>query len=282
MASVEMMNVPEQSWLKRQIDRGRKEIFTVQVDLTPALAGELLAINDANRPLNKGRIEAYRHDMLNGKWVLNGETIIVSSDGTMNDGQHRCHAVIPGGVTVPVILIFGLSRESRLTTNQGKAKGAGDYAGMLGISNAKAVAAIARMVLTWKTLGKLSGSRDVSHSDVLEFIEQNDAALQHAHHVSKTMYNNSRLLGASSITGFCFYICNEIAGPAAEAFFHALGTGENLSGDDPILTARNRLFSLSGEARYARVEIILRAWNAWREGRTLRMVPIMGNVPAPV
>lgn len=281
MATAATINSFAKSWLSQQIAKGKSKIFTETVELTPMLAEELLAINDDNRPISKSRVNAYMHDIIAGNWALNGETIIISRDGRMNDGQHRCRAVINANQSIPVVLIFGLDRESRLTTNQGKAKGAGDYAGMLGIDNARGVTAVARMVLTWKDARQVTGSRAVSHADTLAFLRENEARLQDAYRLSRRMYKTARPLGACAVLGSCFYLCAEIDEAAATAFFAALENGHNLNVNDPILTARNRLFAMHGDARTARFEIIIRAWNAWREGRALRMVPVTGTIPEP-
>jgi hypothetical protein len=59
-------------------------------------------------------------------------------------------------------------------------------------------------------------------------------------------------------------------------------TGANLKETDPRLVVRNRLINLRGAAMAVeKVTLLIRAWNAWVEGRTLlqvRMVKSKGAV----
>ena len=112
-----------QAWL----NRGRAEVFTVQTMLTPDLARLLLASNEENRHIrdnNRGtrNVTAYAEMMKRGEWLLNGSTIVVAANGQLNDGQHRCTACVEADVAVPVLITFGVDRESRSTLDQGIAR----------------------------------------------------------------------------------------------------------------------------------------------------------------
>ena len=85
------------------------------IDLTPKLAKELLLCNFDNRPISIKRVESFAADIRDGRWEFNGETIIVADTGEMNDGQHRCHAVIMADKSIPTLLVKGVSRASRFT-----------------------------------------------------------------------------------------------------------------------------------------------------------------------
>lgn len=73
------------------------EIMTV----TPAMARVLLAKNwSENRPLRKKKVEEYAKIMSNGGWMLSPQGLIMTSDGTLINGQHRLMAVIRADVPV--------------------------------------------------------------------------------------------------------------------------------------------------------------------------------------
>ena len=79
-------------------------IIRSQVEMiSPKLAQQMLAANTQNRPLRDAATDLMAKDMAEGRWHLNGESIIFSSDGVLTDGQHRLTAVVRSGVTVPKI-----------------------------------------------------------------------------------------------------------------------------------------------------------------------------------
>lgn len=57
--------------------------------LTPDAARKLLANNDHNRPLKNDRIHILSRAILEGRWRLNGASIVVDRKGRLLDGQHK-------------------------------------------------------------------------------------------------------------------------------------------------------------------------------------------------
>lgn len=271
----------EKTWLRSAIHRGNVGVHAAMTRLTPTLAAHLLERNPDNRSIQKRRVEVYASDIVNGRWAANGEPIIVSKDGLLNDGQHRCAAVIAADTPVDCLIVFGIERETRTTTNQGKAKGAGDYAAMNGIPNANNVAAMARLAACYYDNGTIETSK-ISHTRVLEYIESDTDALI----ASLRMVDNyrDRIVAMCSVSNmaFCHYICSRINADAANEYFHQLCSGEGLEAGDPALVVRNRLLVLGRNNRSAKVEVILRGWNAFRNGERRTAIKVSGTVPVLV
>ena len=61
--------------------------------VTPQMAEEILNKNTYNRPLRIGVVEKYTRDLIANEWMKNGSTIVIATDGTLLDGQHRLFAV---------------------------------------------------------------------------------------------------------------------------------------------------------------------------------------------
>lgn len=77
--------------------------------VTPDMAEKWLMRNTTNnRNLNKDRVAMYANDMKNGNWHVTGQGIQFDVNGTMIDGQHRLHAVIDSGMTIPMMVTKGL------------------------------------------------------------------------------------------------------------------------------------------------------------------------------
>lgn len=278
MATQATASMTESSWLADRIRRSQWAIISERVDLTPELAMMLMEINPDNRSINQRRVSIYASDMTAGRWAMNGEAVVVSRDGNLNDGQHRCAAVIASSVTVPTMITFGVNRETRLTTNQGVGKGAGDYLSMQGVRHANIHAAIARLLVAYEHSGGTTteGMR-ASNAAVLE--RGKDPEIASAADFAAEAYRKMSAFLSSGPIGFCFYIANKKNPELAAEYFGDLMNGANLTLGDPALSVRNRLMTLGKIGRGPKIEVVLRGWQAKIEGRQLMIPKIMGTLP---
>lgn len=83
-------------------------VRSLWMDVTPAKAAEWLKNNFRNRKLIKGAIDAYARDMLTGAWVATHQGVAFNDRDELIDGQHRLHAIVRSGVTVRMMVTFGL------------------------------------------------------------------------------------------------------------------------------------------------------------------------------
>ncbi|MDP2735115.1 MAG: hypothetical protein Q8P12_02825, partial [bacterium] len=84
------------------------------VFLTPELAEQLLQNMVPNRPVGKSRVEEMSRDIVAGRYLLNGDSLKVNSEGQLFDGQHRCHAVIKAQTGIWVWIFSDLEYTSAL------------------------------------------------------------------------------------------------------------------------------------------------------------------------
>ncbi|CAK2056517.1 hypothetical protein VCRA2110O318_40052 [Vibrio crassostreae] len=76
--------------------------------VTPELARKYLATaNVGNRPVCPKRVGKFIAIIKFGGWAHSAATIVISSQGNLIDGQHKLHAVVATGMTVPFIVISG-------------------------------------------------------------------------------------------------------------------------------------------------------------------------------
>lgn len=266
-------------WLNAQIVASQSRITMQTVDLTPALAQVLLDRNPDNRKVSSVVVENYARDMANGAWVFNGEPIIIAKNGEMNDGQHRCHAVIIAGVAIPVIMVFGTDRTSRLTIDQGKVRMAGDYLSMNGHTDGVALAAAAKYIWQHRNHGRLSNQTFFSptKSEILDLIDTTPTI---ADSLAAIQSKGSDAVGGRSILAFLHWTFTRMCGTRTDAdvFIGSLINGMNLTARSPILYARNRLMAERGRIKpNEKAELIIRAWNAHRRGDKVASLPIKGG-----
>lgn len=118
------------------------KIVTKVEFITPAIAADYLRHNAVNRPLNHKNVEFYARQMVEGKWMLNGESIVFDSDGNLMDGQTRLNAVIKADTGVEFVVVRGVTSKCFTSIDQGRNRLLSDVFSIAGINNASTVSAI--------------------------------------------------------------------------------------------------------------------------------------------
>lgn len=255
---------------------------TEWVELTPELADALLKINTTNRSIKRVKLAQYTADMAAGRWELNGEPIIISKCGQVNDGQHRCMAVIDSNTTIPVAMTFGIERETRLTVDQGAARSAGDFLAMEGVPNANVSAAIARMLIAYeKNDGKsLNGAGRITSGEIRERV-YSDGNLALSATFTSTNQTYAVKFCNGSIIGLCHYILSRKDRDDASAFLMRVCRGDGLKMRDPAHTVREKLISLGKDSRERKIKLILQGWNFHRRGMKVAPSSMSSELPFP-
>lgn len=270
------------AWLAAHLAEGQSGVVTVTGKLTPALARLFLARNPDNRRLSADAVEKYARDIVNGNWRFNGEPVVISKDGMLNDGQHRCEAVVLAGEAISAIFVFGVDRDSRFTLDQGRPRKASDYLGMHGHTDAVALSAAATMLWQYRNHGRLSSASlfRPTKGEVLAIVGSTPSL---AASLGVADRKGCNLVGGRAMLAFCHCVFAERAGAAAAAsFIDSMLTGAALSSRDPILYARNRLMDMRGRLHTnEKAELIFRAWNAHRRHEQPKTLAILdGALPA--
>ena len=84
------------------------------INVTPSLAEHFLSKNILNRNISHSLVTKYANDMENGNWRQTHQGIAFYEDDTVADGQHRLLAVIKSRSTIPMMITYGLKKESSL------------------------------------------------------------------------------------------------------------------------------------------------------------------------
>ena len=83
-------------------------VKTQWMDITPALAREWLKNNFGNRKISDDTVKAYARDMAAGVWTATHQGIAFNDRDELIDGQHRLRAIIRSGLTIRLMVTFGL------------------------------------------------------------------------------------------------------------------------------------------------------------------------------
>lgn len=277
-------------WLAEQVARGKKEPFAEAITLTPEIAEILLTVNDDNRPKRQRLLDTLITDAVENNFELNGETIKISKDGRLNDGQHRCESVIRTGKPIRTFIVFGVTRDSRLTVDTGVNRTVGDFIAMDGGKYATAGATVAKNLClhrrgaTTFSAGQNIISKTMIRQEYWNHEKEIITAVQACDHKFSTGFGMTSLATA--------YVLIARKNPhECAAFFAALIEGAGLRRSSAVLSLRNRIINMKSRGDAAaknapkrknrphhKVEMVIRYWNAHRKGVAIKnALPILGD-----
>lgn len=232
--------------------------FARMLTITPDLADYILQKNENNRNISNPSVRKMADDIKNGDWQANGQSIIIDTEGRLNDGQHRLNAVLLAGKSIKTLVCFGVHRDTRLTVDVGKKRSVSDYLTMnSGLKYSTTISAIGRAVLAKRLAYNANGeinynfyeSRFInvaSHVAIIDFIQDHLPLLEKSALYGEKM--RTILPHPATAFGAAFFEIKSIRDSLIDddLFFNPLMTGESLSGNNPVLLARNKLASMAG------------------------------------
>lgn len=269
------------AWLRASINRSQHEVFSETHLVDPGLAEIILSANPDNRSLREAKIAQLVSDIVNDKFVFNGEPIIIAKNGELNDGQHRLEAIRRSGKAQKLLFVFGIERETRTTLDQGAPRSAASYLQMQGVANGALLSSTTRIIIAFeRNLDKKGLGRpgEISAGDVTRRAAE-DKTIQTSARYTANYSRRVKGMAATSVIAACHNILLKIDVQDGKAFMDMLVLGENIARDDPAFKARDRLRGLAHRSKTTQMEIIFRAWNAYREKRTLTSIPVHGRFP---
>lgn len=149
------------------------------VFVSPNIAKMLLKdLYDEQRPYHDTYAQRYAADMAAGLWNPdNPQPIIISDTGKVIDGQHRLHAVIISGCTVPMYIARGASESTYKVVDSNVSRSVPDRIG--NVPSAAQVSALSKRIIsldagvTLRTALTGSQSFKITQQQQLRLIERN-------------------------------------------------------------------------------------------------------------
>lgn len=256
------------------------------VDVTPELAKKWLAQNTHNRNLRERVINSYAADMRDGNWVEDGQSLKFAkgnavllenpliTGGPLLDGQHRLSAIAEANVTVRMLVVSNLDDTTQETMDTGAKRTLSDVLKLRGETHCVALAATLTRVYLWQQGARRSfrGVRP-THRQLLALLDDFPEMRRSAEIGSRTR-NVVRL--SSSTTGLCHWLFNRVDGSDCAFFFARLTDGAGLMPGDPIYALRRAVENAAADrSRFPEehmTALVIKAWNAYREGREVQLI----------
>lgn len=214
--------------------KNKLEIITV----TPAMATQLLELNELNRPLSGSHVQRIADQITAGKWKFNGDTIKIANDDSVLDGQHRLWAVVESGCSIDTIIVHGIEREAFATIDTlRKPRSVGDTLAINGLLRYRNIAASALQWLIRYQRGILTEYKAPKHR-----IENSDVEEAFRHHpqigTAAERAVSLRGLANPSVMGFFYYLLSGQNEELAETMMSTLSDPTEVSVDDPFFRLR--------------------------------------------
>ena len=125
---------------------GRKKMKDLKIErkkIGPEQAEALLKLNTNNRPINWNYVSFLSREMLEGRWQeQKGETIQISENNILIDGQQRLHAIIKSGSEYYFNIAYNVINDGFKTTDQHRKRNASQVLAQYGVINSTAIASI--------------------------------------------------------------------------------------------------------------------------------------------
>lgn len=281
--------------------------------VTPAMATNFLAHhNPNNRPLSMATSMKYRDYMLDGEWLLNGETISISTAGNLLNAQHRMKGVELAGKKDPTfqgiwfLVAENVDSVAFSSYDNGRKRSAGDVMHILtnlGATWSREVSTALGLISNYYKLAANSQAiktetdrwNGLKKDQVPAFLEQYKVVVDPA----RTGAYKRMSEGDMDITGShlvaLHYLFSEASDPeTAEKFFRSFQMGL----DDPgfnavhpvIKTLKNQWIKAStgkngkkakGVGRVEGLVWLVEAWNAIQTGQLPARFSFNPNKPFP-
>lgn len=246
-----------------------------EVEVTPEVAGEWLDTMGVNRRLSESNLESIAHAMRNGLWHNDGTPIRFNTQGQMIDGQHRCMAIVMTGTTQTLMVVRNVEDAAMTTMDTGKSRSRADVLTIRypGVTDATSLAGAGTIILRWEKNIRGNSLRNlyVSNDEFMAFFESNQDDIIAAKKVGRRVSSHTRGVTVQSVA-LCAWLFRRIDKEDAEFFWDRVMDGVGLDKGSPILMLR-KLFERESNTKRENLRVdvaaalIIKAWNAYREGR---------------
>lgn len=241
----------------------------LEVQVTPELAKTwLVEHNDRNRRLVVERVTRYTERMVNDSWLRDGNTIAFDRNGRLINGQHRLHAVVESGKTVPILVAVNCDPLGFATTDTGRARNGIDILSIIDPDGTyhSLLSGLVRYLYNYEAGNVGQRFVAVPMETLVEQFETRGEALravaEQANHIFQSTSGSKLSIAAA------YWIIAQTDPGHCPAFFEEWANGTSTTHGDPVWALarawRNAPKRLDVTTRVA---WILKAYNSWATGQ---------------
>jgi len=249
-------------------------------EITPANAAKILdSKNTKNRNISNGKVIEYMKAMKNGEWMFNGDSIRISSEGILLDGQHRLTALAKSGINQHFVIIENMQKEVGLTIDVGKSRSGGDVLSIeAGVSNTIAATISGGLKLFHKhSVGNSmsdSGSGRLTNVQIIDKYREHKDLVNLCHQWMKNNVNKQRAILCKSEMLGILMILSDVDKEACDVFAEMVFCGLGINQVCSQSHLRDYLLLCKTESKMStqpqRLHTIIKVWNSIRAGRDIK------------
>lgn len=255
--------------------RSGAAVHIALVKIDPETAKKMIAyVPHWQRDIQPTTTKRIARDLSAGDFQFNGDTIVITSDQEVSNGQHRLHACVASGVSFETLIVEGVAREAFPTYDGTPPRQLSVVLEMQGEQYCGMLAATLRRLAHYLREG-IFGVATITNPEGLDLLSENPG-LRRSCAVAATA-KDYRFKAALAFLHFVISTRNDSHSRRVKAddFVEKIATGANLEPGHPVLALRSRMFADHAETgklseRYM-VAITINAWNAFLAGRKLKL-----------
>ena len=259
------------------------------VHLTPELASEILKHNNNNRSISRCNLLQITNSIKNNSYLLNGEAIIIDSDGMLLDGQHRLYAIINTGVAIDTTVSIGMPPKSYKTIDVGRKRSGGDVLAMNNVPSPKNASALIASYFAYRRGLTIAASRPNRYSDslatpdaILHFYLQYPSLVDDVVVSARKCIEKRAYLSASKVGAYILYLIldKRHSKDAVYSFFYQVFRIEPSTNItiDLLSEALERNKMNQTKLTGAQIEAyIIKSWNCFVTGKELKQLRYSTN-----
>lgn len=256
--------------------------------ITPQMALAWLALNVKNRPRNKGGLGRLITDALAGRFLFTGAAIQFSIEGRLLDGQHRLTMIVETGIPQEMVVVTGVETKAQAAMDSGTTRTlAHNLTMQRDISRFAATNLAATITITraWE-MGERThdGSKGLTIATGLAWFDEHPELLELSLEATR-LAAKLPVLTTKQVALF-IWVFDKLDVDDRKDFFAKLASGAGMDDGNPVLTLRNKLLKIQGSRTetltpISRLGITFKAWNAYREGVTVKNITFRGGGSNP-
>jgi hypothetical protein len=260
-----------------------------RVLVSPALAEKILALNpEHNRPLNRALVDQYKEEIASGTWLVTHQGVALDTTPHLQDGQHRLTAIAESGESQEMFIAVGMDPANFKVIDTGRNRKYSDVLAMRGMTDTFATGATVRLAYIYLHRN-FTSTHKVTNAMVLDLLESDVDAFRDAMTVGRRVASQA-LIPRVAAGAANFLIRRVNTKRDTQEFFDLIingagDDGQKLRADHPA--ERLRYTVNKGRADGKRrtgpehLALIIKAWNAYSEGRELKMLVWGKQEPMP-
>lgn len=248
-------------------------------EITPENASRILSDkNTKNRRISPTKVAEYTSAMKRDEWAFNGDSIRLSSDGTLLDGQHRLTALVKAGMSQHFIVVENMMKGVGVTIDIGKNRSGGDVLSIdSGVSTGKAAAITGAIRLFYKhEIGRMltnAGYGKLTNTQIVEQYEKHKKLIGICQEwMDENIKGQGAILPRSEMLAILMIFAN-IDNNACFSFAKMVFCGLGMDESCPQSLLRDYLLDCRSKVRksdlFTRLHTIIKIWNSIRSGRKI-------------